>query len=456
MTTEYFTQVAGQWDDLRASMFSDAVRDAAIERAALHPQAVVVDVGAGTGFLTQGLAPLVARVHLVDSSVEMLAVARENLACYTNVEYHLSEGERIPLPDGCADAVLANMYLHHAPEPLAAIQEMARLLRPGGRLVITDSDEHNHTWLREEHADLWLGFPRSQVQAWLEQAGLVNVRVEDTGETCTSASISTPEKIVVTIFAASGTQPQPEMKQAVQEHYRQIAVAGSSCCGPQATPASPDAILLDVFQPAAASCCSPDSASAEADLSLGCGSPVELAGLQPGETVLDIGSGAGADVFPAAQKVGPQGRVIGLDMLPEMLARARATAERHAYQNVEFHQGDAENIPLPEASVDVVMSNCVINLVPDKGKAFREIERVLRPGGRLAVSDVVTDRPFSPAYRADPNSWAACVSGALPEDEYLALISQAGFTGITATRSQAWPAGDGTLVYSLKVIARKN
>jgi ubiquinone/menaquinone biosynthesis C-methylase UbiE len=461
MTTDYFDRVAEEWDDLRAGMYSQAVRDAALERAALHPQSIAVDLGAGTGFIAEGLAPRVARLHLVDSSPEMLAVARRNLAGYTNVEYHLADGAHIPLPDASVDAVLANMYLHHAPDPAAAIREMARLLRPGGRLVITDLDEHSFTWLREEHADLWLGFNRQQVREWFQAAGLVNLRVEDTAEACASTSQMTQERASVSIFVASGARPQPGMQQAVQEHYRQVALAGSSCCGPSQTPASPDASLLaaiplDVIQPAGSTCCASDPAQAEADLSLGCGSPVELARLRPGEVVLDIGSGAGADVFPAARLVGPQGRVIGLDMLEEMLARARATAEKHGYQNVEFRQGDAGHIPLPDGSIDVVMSNCVINLVQDKGQAFREIQRVLRPGGRLAVSDIVTDRPFSPAYQADPESWAACVSGALPESEYLALISQAGFSEIVATRSQAWPAGDGTRVYSLKVKAQKN
>ncbi|HLE13337.1 MAG TPA: methyltransferase domain-containing protein, partial [Anaerolineales bacterium] len=331
MRTEYFAQVAGQWDALRASMFSDAVRSAALARAALHPQSIAADLGAGTGFISEGLAPLVATVHVVDNSPEMLVVARQNLAQFNNIEYHLADGASIPLPDASVDAVLANMYLHHAPDPFAAIQEMARILRPGGRLVITDSDEHPYAWLREEHSDLWLGFPRPQVHTWLEQAGLVNVRVEDTSEVCSCTSQGTQERAEVTIFAATGAKPQPGMRQAVQDHYRQIAVTGSSCCGSKDTPASLDAsrlaaIPLDVIQPAASSCCAPDPAQAEADLSLGCGTPVELAGLKPGEMVLDIGSGAGADVFPAARRVGPQGRVFGLDMLEEMLARARATA----------------------------------------------------------------------------------------------------------------------------------
>ena len=456
MSQTYFARVADQWDTVRASMFSEAVRSAALERAALHPKAVAVDLGAGTGFIAQGLAPLVAHLHVVDNSPEMLAVARQNLAGFPNVEYHLADGAQIPLPEASVDAVLANMYLHHAPDPQAAINEMARLLRPGGRLVITDLDEHDHTWLREEHFDVWMGFPRQMLWEWLKNAGLVDVRVEDTNQSCNSTSQASGEQISVNIFVAVGSKPQMEMVSAVQEHYRQIALSGSSCCGPADSPVSETAIPLDVIQPKLDSCCGPATQEAtEAEISLGCGNPVALASLQHGEIVLDIGSGAGADVFPAAQRVGPQGKVIGLDMLDEMLARAQATAKRLGFANVEFRKGDALTIPLEAASVDVVMSNCVINLVQDKGQAFQEAYRVLKPGGRLAVSDIVTDRPFSPILRANPESWAACVTGALPENEYLALVAQAGFTGVAAARSQSWTAEDGTQVYSLNITAEK-
>jgi SAM-dependent methyltransferase len=222
---------------------------------------------------------------------------------------------------------------------------------------------------------------------------------------------------------------------------------------------SDTAIPLDVIQPGSSACCGPAEAQAThttvADFSLGCGNPVALAELRPGQVVLDIGSGAGADAFPAAQRVGPEGRIIGLDRLPEMVDRARATALAHGYQNVEFRLGDALNMPIEDQSVDVVMSNCVINLLQDKGEAFRQAHRVLRAGGSLSISDIVTDRAFSPALRADPDSWAACVTGALPESEYLGLIAAAGFTGITTTRSQPWTAEDGTQVYSLSVKAIK-
>ncbi len=452
MSQTYFAQIAEQWDALRASMFGDAVRDAALARAALHSDAVVADIGAGTGFITQGVAPLVTRVYAVDSSSEMLEVARRNLAAFPNVEYRVADGAAIPLPDRSVDTVLANMYLHHAPDPLTAIREMIRLLKPGGRLVITDLDAHPYAWLREEQQDVWLGFDRGQIRTWFEAAGLVNVSVEDTRQSCCAESQTAKEPASVTIFVAVGTKPDPGMKEAVQHHYRQIAVSGSSCCGPALT----DVIPLVATQ-AADCCCSPAvSEGQEATLSLGCGNPVAWAALQPGEVVLDIGCGAGADVFPAAERVGAHGKVIGLDMLPEMLERARHTAQVKGYGNVEFRQGDALAMPVADASVDVVMSNCVINLVEDKGRAFREAYRVLKSGGRLVISDIVTDRPFSPAVRQDAESWVACIAGALSEAEYITLIAQAGFEGIVTTRSEPWTAENGTQVYSLNVKAVKS
>jgi arsenite methyltransferase len=464
MDKPYFAQVAGEWDRLQASMFGDEVRTAAIERANLHPQDTAVDLGAGTGFLSQGLAPLVARLHVIDHSPEMLAVARENLSAFENVTYHLAEGNDIPLPDDSADAVLANMYLHHVIDPQAAIEEIVRVLRPGGHLVISDLDQHEHRFLKEEHFDVWLGFSRDQIRGWLKNAGLVNLLVEDTQQTCSSQSQAGSETAEVSIFVAAATKPQPAMGPAVREHYSQIATSGSSCCGPSSSSACcdpapvDDAIPLDVIQEKGSSCCSSPFSLIETDaeISLGCGNPVGLASLRSGEIVLDIGSGAGADVFPAAQRVGEQGKVIGLDMLPEMLERARATADARGYQNVEFRQGDAQAIPLLDESVDVVMSNCVINLVQDKGQAFREAYRVLKSGGRLSVSDIVTNRPFSPALRTTPDSWSECITGALTVREYLALIAQAGFKEIQAARSPSMEAGDGTQVYSLNITALKS
>ncbi len=204
--------------------------------------------------------------------------------------------------------------------------------------------------------------------------------------------------------------------------------AAASCCGSSANP-----------------CCTTESGSLAvgysptdlrglppgADLGLGCGTPGELAKLRPGETVLDLGCGAGIDCFIAARRVGPSGRVIGVDMTPEMLAKARSLAKASGERSVEFRLGEIEHLPVADASVDVVISNCVVNLVVDKGQVYREAFRVLRPGGRLAIADVVATGPISAAMRADPDRWCSCSSGAISSAEISVLLRSAGFTDIS-------------------------
>jgi SAM-dependent methyltransferase len=169
------------------------------------------------------------------------------------------------------------------------------------------------------------------------------------------------------------------------------------------------------------------------NLGLGCGNPSQLVSLKMGEVVLDLGSGAGIDCFLAATKVGPSGRVIGVDMTPEMVARARDLARSSGRTNVEFRLGEIEHLPMADASVDVVLSNCVINLVPDKGLVYREAFRVLRPGGRLAVADVLATRPIPEEMRNDPDRWSSCSSGALTRDEVTDRLISAGFESIEVT-----------------------
>lgn len=165
-------------------------------------------------------------------------------------------------------------------------------------------------------------------------------------------------------------------------------------------------------------------------LSLGCGDPVSMAGIREGETVLDLGSGGGIDCFLAAQRVGPSGQVIGVDMTPAMLERANASKAKMGVTNVEFREGQIEALPVANASIDLIISNCVINLAPDKAAVFREAYRVLKPGGRLSVSDIVAEGAFSAAMRADLSQWAECVTGAVEADDYRALLTAAGFTQI--------------------------
>lgn len=180
--------------------------------------------------------------------------------------------------------------------------------------------------------------------------------------------------------------------------------------------------------------------AADANLGLGCGNPTALAGVRAGETVVDLGSGAGFDALLCAEKLGPEGRFIGVDMTPEMLERARINAVNAGYaRTVEFREGLIENLPVASESVDVVISNCVINLSPDKAQVFREAHRVLKPGGRLAVSDIVLTKPLPQSVAEMAMSWIACVGGASTEDEYLGFMRDAGFESIEYTRTPAAP-----------------
>jgi len=180
----------------------------------------------------------------------------------------------------------------------------------------------------------------------------------------------------------------------------------------------------------------------ESVMGLGCGNPTAIAELKPGETVLDLGSGAGIDAFLAADKVGPNGSVIGVDMTEEMIDKAADIAKCNGYTNVEFRLGEIEELPVDDSSVDVVMSNCVINLAPDKAKVFREAYRVLRPGGRLSISDIVTDRALSDEMRNDLNAWAGCIAGALEQRQYLRIIKEAGFADLQVLSSREFYVQD--------------
>ncbi|MDR7439123.1 MAG: methyltransferase domain-containing protein [Armatimonadota bacterium] len=177
-------------------------------------------------------------------------------------------------------------------------------------------------------------------------------------------------------------------------------------------------------------------------LSLGCGSPVAYADLAPGEVVVDLGSGAGLEVLRAARAVGPHGQAVGVDMTEEMVVLARHNAAALGVPNARFVVGDLETLPLPDHFADAVISNCVVNLVPDKAQAFREAHRVLRPGGRLVVSDVMADRSLPPELKDDPQAWSACVAGALSLEEYLRLVREAGFQAVEVLEESRADCGD--------------
>jgi SAM-dependent methyltransferase len=244
-----------------------------------------------------------------------------------------------------------------------------------------------------------------------------------------------------------------DIKEVVKEKYGQAALrvksGGSSCCGASSSIGKGcDPITSNLYDPSQAGLVPEEAMLA----SLGCGNPTALAELRQGEVVLDLGSGGGIDVLLSAERVGPTGKVFGLDMTDEMLALANENKRRAGTDNVEFLKGEIEHIPLPDNSVDVIISNCVINLSADKGKVLREAYRVLKPGGRFAVSDVVTRGQISPAIRESVLLWVGCVAGALEDVEYHDKLAAAGFEHVQIEPTRVYRAEDAREILSAEGI----
>jgi arsenite methyltransferase len=239
-----------------------------------------------------------------------------------------------------------------------------------------------------------------------------------------------------------------DVKKAVRDRYGQIARESGSCCAPKPAQtcgcggASQDMSRLVGYTDEDLG-----NLPEGADLGLGCGNPVALASLKKGETVVDLGSGAGIDCFLAAKRVGPKGRVIGVDMTPDMLEKARANARKAGLRNVEFRLGEIENLPVADGSADAVISNCVINLCTDKKRVFKEVFRVLRPGGRMMVSDIVLKAPLPEAVRGSVEAYVSCIAGAALKKQYIAAIRAAGFRDVKVVGETVYPldAGDETI-----------
>ncbi len=269
----------------------------------------------------------------------------------------------------------------------------------------------------------------------------------------------TPDEIREEVARAYASRVRPVLERAETVELLPLA-SGTGCC--------------ESVEPAADACCGGEPEVSDVvitriaelyrdaeianlpatvtDVAFGCGNPTAIAALLPGQVVLDLGSGGGIDCFLAAKMVGPAGRVIGVDMTPEMIRLARKNAEKVGAANVEFRLGEIEHLPVADDSVDVIISNCVINLSPDKAQVFREAMRVLKPGGRLQVSDIVWTRPVPDEVRGDMEKWAGCIAGALLESEYLDLLRAAGFEDVQSVTSE-YPGGRG--LASAAVTARK-
>jgi len=253
-------------------------------------------------------------------------------------------------------------------------------------------------------------------------------------------------------------EKEAEIRKMVREGYAKVATRESSCCPPVISCCGGGTDLPVI------SCCGGGTdlpvmediskmskmigyseeelkeVPEGSNLGLGCGNPVALASLQEGETVLDLGSGAGFDCFLAANRVGENGKIIGVDMTPEMIDKARENARKNNYENVEFRLGEIENLPAADDSVDVVISNCVINLSPNKGKVFQETFRVLKPGGRLMISDIVLEKELPDFIKNSINAYIACISGAILREEYIGAIKAAGFQDVKIIGETLFPA----------------
>lgn len=233
-----------------------------------------------------------------------------------------------------------------------------------------------------------------------------------------------------------------EIKNKVKEGYGRVAMENRPCCGAPSSCCGSSASIQTIGEKIGYSSDEMNQVPEGANLGLGCGNPVALASLREGQTVLDLGSGAGFDCFLAAKAVGEQGRVIGVDMTPEMVQKAWANAKKGGYRNVEFRLGDIEYLPVIDNSVDVILSNCVINLSPNKPQVFSEAFRVLRPGGKLTLSDVVLLRPLPPLLAGSAAAYLGCVAGASLKSDYLDMLGAAGFADVQVVGESPFYLGE--------------
>jgi len=230
-----------------------------------------------------------------------------------------------------------------------------------------------------------------------------------------------------------------DTKKIVRQNYAKVASQGSSCCGSSSSCCGTTDTATDISKKIGYTAEELGSIPDGANMGLGCGNPVAIASLKEGETVIDLGSGPGLDCFLAADKVGKKGKVIGVDMTPEMLEKARENAAKSSYENVEFRLGEIENLPIDDNAADVVISNCVINLSPDKQKVFEETYRVLKPGGRIMVSDIVLTKPLPEKIMESVDAYVGCISGAVTREEYLETVKAAGFIEVSIMNELSVP-----------------
>ena len=443
-----YTRLAPVYE-LWARATESKARRRVLELASVNPGEDVLEVAMGTGVQLARLARANrgGRTVGVENSAGMLAKTRRTLqrSGLTGVEVVEGSALELPFADESFDLVVNSYMLDLLPREAIprALAEFRRVLRPGGRLVLSNMTkgerrrERVWDWLYAKGVVLTGELPRGPRRTRVARARLhrrharVPIptdlphrdrhRTQGEGMTDTAPETSELREVVRERYTNAA--------KAVADHQQADCGCGPAGCGEQV--ALTDASGAQVFGSALYGTADAQAAPAAAvEASLGCGVPTAVADLHHGETVLDLGSGAGADVFISARRVGPTGKAIGVDMTDEMLKLARRNAAEAGVTNVEFVKGYLEDLPLPDDSVDVVISNCVINLAADKRKVIAEAARVLRPGGRVAVSDVIADPDMDEATRADMQQWTGCIAGALTETEFRGALEHAGFEDI--------------------------
>ena len=442
--------------------------------SSLQPGEVVLDLGCGAGLdllLAARKVGPTGKAIGIDMTTDMIDRARANAeqAGLNNVEIHLAEIESLPLDDSSVDCVISNCVLNLVPDKSVAFAEIFRVLKPGGRLAASDL-ALKQALPSDMAADIdgcfgakWGAISIGQYNDALQAAGFGAVEIVDTAadlnayvqmdtqSSCCSATSAdadhyarfaevlrkydvNPYIASVNVFTtkpcSAGRMPHnrtvqeasdAEIKDAVRDRYAALSRSHVS---------SEDPVARQVAEAFGYSEEELASIPAEANLGVSCGNPTALASLKAGEVVVDLGSGGGLDVFLAAQQVGPSGKAIGIDMTEDMIQRARRNAKRANLTNVEFRLAEIESMPLPDDSVDCVISNCVLNLVPDKSKAFAEIFRVLKPRGRLAITDLALKKELPPELAADFSAYVGCVAGAMFIEGYESSLAAAGFNAV--------------------------
>lgn len=422
------------------------------EFAEIDHQTIVGIVGSSTGSMPLFIAPQAKRVIGIDLSKESLSFAerRTRQMGVTNIEYKKGDAEALPLEDNSVDVVLSDCVINLVPDKQKAFDEIYRVLKADGSLVMADPVRKKP--LEETSDELFTGciagaVAKEDYRRMLEKAGFENIEITDITNLARKIFADHEEKfdeygldyvIIKTRKPAELSRANDgKIKKIVREGYARIAKQDHSCCAP-ANPCcggSAEEIGKKIGYAEEDLKAVPEGAN----LGLGCGNPVALASLKRGEVVLDLGSGAGFDCFLAANKVGRKGRVMGVDMTPEMIERARENARKGNYGNVEFRLGEIENLPAADNSVDAIISNCVINLSPDKERVFREAFRVLKPGGRLMVSDMVLLRELPDFVKQSIEAYIGCISGAIMRDEYIGAIKKAGFQQVRIVDENSYP-----------------